>query len=207
MRAGDHRRVGLGHAELLEQPVHLRVGLQIHPGEQHAVLGQEVADAEGVRGVARADHAQAGEIGRLAQQLPAGDERLEDDVAQAGHWFRTCRRPRPRSRTLRNRRGRSPLTTAGVPVRCEMSPVNSPCRWTGDRLRRVAGVVDDLDLARLDDEELEQTITDVDEGFTIAISFRGYRCAVRQVGNLVLIEDRKSDGMEGVRPWQVTTRP
>ena len=80
--AGDHRRVRLGHAELLEQPVHLRVGLHVHPGEQHAVLGQEVADPKGVRGVARADHPQAGEVGRLAQELPPGDERLKNDVAQ-----------------------------------------------------------------------------------------------------------------------------
>ena len=70
------------HAELFEQLVHLRIGLQIEPGEQHAVLGQEVADAEGVLGVARADHAQAGEVPRLAQKLAAGDERLQDDVAQ-----------------------------------------------------------------------------------------------------------------------------
>ena len=59
---GDDRRVRLGDAELLEQLVHLRIGLQIEPGEQHAILGQEVADAEGVLGVARADHAQAGEF-------------------------------------------------------------------------------------------------------------------------------------------------
>ena len=69
------------HAELFEQLVHLRVGLQIQPGERHAVLGQEIADPKGVLRVARADHAQAGEVLRLAQELPAGDERLEDNVA------------------------------------------------------------------------------------------------------------------------------
>ena len=69
-------------AELLEQLVDLRVGLEVEPGEQHAVLGQEVADAEGVARVARADHAQARERARLAQQLPAGDEGLQDDVAE-----------------------------------------------------------------------------------------------------------------------------
>ena len=79
---GDHGRVGLGQPELLEQLVHLRVGLQVQPGERHAVLGQEIADPEGVLRVARADHAQAGEVPRLAQELPAGDEGLQDDVAQ-----------------------------------------------------------------------------------------------------------------------------
>ena len=80
--AGDHGRVGLGDAELPEQAVHLRVGLEVEPGEQHAVLRQEVADAEGVLRVARADHAQPGEVRRLPQELPPGDERLEDDVAE-----------------------------------------------------------------------------------------------------------------------------
>ena len=41
----------------------------------------------------------------------------------------------------------------------------------GDRLRHFAGVVEDFNLARLNKEKLEQTITDVDKGFTIAKCF------------------------------------
>ena len=66
----------------LSSSLHLRVGLQVQPGERHPVLGQEVADPEGVLRVARADHAQAREVPRLAQELPPGDERLQDEVAQ-----------------------------------------------------------------------------------------------------------------------------
>jgi len=68
----------------------------------------------------------------------------------------------------------------------------------GDRLWRIARVVEDFNLARLDKEKLEQTITDVNEGFTIAILFRGYGRAVRQLGDLVRIQDRKGDGMKGM---------
>ena len=68
--------------KLFEHLVHLRVALQIQPGEQHAVLSEEIADSKRVLRIVRADHAQASEVFRLAQHLPAGDERLEDDVAE-----------------------------------------------------------------------------------------------------------------------------
>ena len=54
--AGDDRRVSLGHVELLEHLVHFRIGFQVHPGEQHAVLGQEVTYAKGVGRVTRPDY-------------------------------------------------------------------------------------------------------------------------------------------------------
>jgi hypothetical protein len=54
--------VSLGaHAELLEEPRHARIGLEVEPREEDAVPGEEIADAERVARVARADHAQAGE--------------------------------------------------------------------------------------------------------------------------------------------------
>ncbi len=67
-----------------------------------------------------------------------------------------------------------------------------------ERLRRLAGIVEDFNLARLNKEKLEQTITDVDEGFIIAILFWGDGGAVGQLGNLVRIQDRKGDGMESM---------
>ena len=82
LRAHDDRRVGFGDAEMLEQLVDVRVRLEIDPGKEHEVLGQEVADAKRVRRVARADHAQARERARLAHQLTAGHECAQDDVAQ-----------------------------------------------------------------------------------------------------------------------------
>ncbi len=62
VRAGHNRRIGLRHAELLEHLIHLRVGLQIHPGEEHAVLGEKIAHAKRVRRITRPDHSQADEV-------------------------------------------------------------------------------------------------------------------------------------------------
>ena len=65
---------------MFEQLADLRVGFHVHPGEQRAVLGQEVPDTEGIGGVAGADQPEADEVRRLAQELPPGDECLQDDV-------------------------------------------------------------------------------------------------------------------------------
>src|SRR5208283_355434 len=54
---GDDWCVGLGDPELLEQLIHLRIGLQVQPGEPDPVPGQEIADPERVVRVTRADHA------------------------------------------------------------------------------------------------------------------------------------------------------
>ena len=86
---GDHGRVGLGQPELLEQLLHLRVGLQVQPGERHPVLGQEVADPEGVRRVARADHAQAREVPRLAESCRRAMNACRMTSPRSGWWFRS----------------------------------------------------------------------------------------------------------------------
>ena len=67
-----------------------------------------------------------------------------------------------------------------------------------ERFRRVAGIVEDLDLARLDDEEFENAIANRDEGFPVAAMSRRDRCAVGNLGDLVLIENRKGDGLKCV---------
>ena len=59
---GDHGCVGLSETELREDLLHLRIGLQVEPGEQHPILGEEIADAKSVLGVARTNHPQAGEF-------------------------------------------------------------------------------------------------------------------------------------------------
>jgi hypothetical protein len=74
--------LGFAHAELLEQPAHLGVILEIEPGERHLVLGQEVADAQGVPRKARADDAQAREGARLPQELTASDEGRPMDLGR-----------------------------------------------------------------------------------------------------------------------------
>jgi hypothetical protein len=79
---GDDRSLGRRQPEALQELVHLGVDLQVQPRERHPVGGQEVPDPKRVHGVPRADHAQAGEAARFAKELPAGDERLQDDVGQ-----------------------------------------------------------------------------------------------------------------------------
>ena len=97
---------------------------------RHAVLGQEIADAERVPRVARADHAQSREVRRLAQQLPPGDERLQDDVAERRALVEDSAQVVGRDLV-----GLAIALGDGgddrrAPVRCEMSPVNSPFLWT-----------------------------------------------------------------------------
>ena len=78
-------------------------------------------------------------------------------------------------------------------VACELAPT-----MDGNCLRGVAGVVKDFNLARLNHEKLEQTVTDVDEDFPIAILFGGDVGAVGELGNLAVVEDRKGDGLESM---------
>jgi hypothetical protein len=67
-----------------------------------------------------------------------------------------------------------------------------------DSLRRVAGIVEDFDLARLDDVELENAIANRDECLAIAAMSRRDGGAIGKLRDLVLIENRKGDGMECV---------
>src|SRR5262249_60591893 len=60
------------------------------------VAGEEGGDAERVGGRVRADHAQAGEAPGVAEELPAGDERPEDDVGEAWVLIQHCAQGRLR---------------------------------------------------------------------------------------------------------------
>jgi hypothetical protein len=163
----DHWRVGLGQTEVLEELAHLRVGLHVEPGEQGPVLGQEVAHPKGVRGIAGPDHPETDEVPGLAQELAPGDERLEDDVAQRGALIE--RRPERVARDLR-RLALAPGHGAddrGAPG--EMRDVTGELALPvdRDRLRTFAGMLEDLNLPGLDDEELEVPVADRDEDLPI----------------------------------------
>ena len=188
MAPGDHGRVGFGHPEMLEELTDLRVGLQVQPGERHPVLGQEVADPEGVLRIARADDAQAGEIPRLAQQLPPGDERLQDDVAQVRMIVQEM--PQGVGRDLVDfgiapSDGPDDRRAAGQlrHVACEL-----PGPEDRDGPRLFAGLVHDLDLAGLDDEETEVPVADLEELFPIRVALELRQRASLQRGHLVLVE-------------------
>ena len=94
--AGNHRRIGLRHSELLEQPVHIRVGFQIHPREQD----RDSSTGNRAPGTCPASS---------ASRSPAGPVKLGDSrrscrramnacrmiSLMVGHWFRTRRRALP----------------------------------------------------------------------------------------------------------------
>ncbi len=159
-----------------------------------------------VLGVARADHAQAGEVPGLAQELPAGDERLQDDVAQVGALVQD----------LAQGLGRHLVDLAVGPgdgardggaagqlrhVAGELArPVDR------DRLRCVAGLVHDLDLAGLDDEELIVPIADLEEFLSGLIPLASRRGAPRERRDLGLVEPREGHGLQIVGDHSVRGR-
>src|SRR5882724_1643217 len=191
---GDDRGVGRGHAELFEQPGHRRIIFQVEPGEEQAVAGQEVADAEGILGVAGAEDAEAGEVSRLAQELPAGDEGLQDDVGQI----------RRLTEDLPQGRGRHLVDLAvapgdGADHRRPAGQVRHvagelPGSMDGDGFRRLARFVHDLDLAGADDEELEIAIAGLDEPMPILIAPERGAGAVPEGGDLRFAELGEGDG-------------
>src|SRR5215470_11096740 len=67
-----------------------------------------------------------------------------------------------------------------------------------DSFRRVTGVVDDLDIARLDDEELEIPLACREENLPVAIELRSGSGAASQVGDLVFVQRGESYGLETV---------
>ena len=166
---GDHGGVVLAHAEPLQQLLHLRIGLEVEPRKWHPVLGQEFADTECVPGVARADHADAHELAGLAQELAAGDERLHDDVAQVGVVVDELAQGLgrhlvdfaiPPGDGIDDRRAARQLGHVAGEL---------PGPLDRDGPRGLPGFVHDLDLARLDDEELEVPVTDLEELFPIPV--------------------------------------
>ena len=82
LRANDDRRFGFGDAEVLEELIDVRIGLEVSPGEENQVLGQKIPDAERVGRIAGTDDAQSGEGARLAHELTTGHEGPQDDVAE-----------------------------------------------------------------------------------------------------------------------------
>jgi hypothetical protein len=65
-----------------------------------------------------------------------------------------------------------------------------------DGLRDVAGVINDFDLTRLDDMELEVSVADREECFSIPIGFRRDLETLAQFGDLGLIERREGNGLK-----------
>ncbi len=65
-----------------------------------------------------------------------------------------------------------------------------------ERLRRVAGVIDDLDLARLDDMEFEVSLTDRKECLPIPVRFRRGLKAPAQFGDLGFLQRGEGNGLK-----------
>lgn len=104
--------------------------------------------------VTRADHAQAGKASRFAQKLLPRDERLEDNVAQIRAPVQDVAKGFERHRVD---------FTIGLGEGCDDRRSARELRslageFAGlvndDDPRRISGLIADLDLTRLDDEEL-----------------------------------------------------
>ena len=78
------------------------------------------------RRITRPDHTQADEIWGLAQQLATGDKSLKNDVAQAGTLVQHMAQGFSRDFEYLAVARAMAVKIAGVPVKCEISPVNSP---------------------------------------------------------------------------------
>ncbi len=67
-----------------------------------------------------------------------------------------------------------------------------------DRLRLVAGVIDDLDLPGLDNDELEVLFPDRNDVFSVPVPAAPGISKAAELGNLALIKCREGDGLEVV---------
>ena len=198
MSASNHRRVRLGHPELLQHPIDLRIGLHVHPGEQNAVLGQEVADPKSVRRVARADHPQSREGGRLLQKLPAGDERLKNDVAQIRALVQEAAQGVTRNfNHLTGASGDSADHSRGAGQVGDFAgelalAMDDELFWL------VARQVENCDLTRLHDEELHVAVADSEQRLPILKRLGSGGSAAVQSRHLGLVKRREGNGLEAV---------
>ena len=136
-------------------------------------------------------------LARLAQELPAGDERLQDDVAQVRVVVQEL--PQGVGRHLVDFAiapgdGADDRRAAGQ-LRHVAGELPGPVDRDG--LRRLAGFVHDLDLARLDDEELEVAVADLEELFPVPVPLELRQGAAPQRGHLGLVELGEGDGTAG----------
>jgi hypothetical protein len=67
-----------------------------------------------------------------------------------------------------------------------------------DRLRLLAGVIDDLDLTRLDDMEFEVAVADRKQRLPVPIPLgcRAGTATAAELGDLGLVECRKGNGLK-----------
>ena len=130
------------------------------------------------------------------QELPPGDERLQDDVAQVGVVVQEL--PQGVGRDLVDLAiapgdGADDRRAAG-----QLRDVAGELPGAVDRdgLRRLAGLVHDLDLAGLDDEEVEVAVAGLEELFPVLEAPELRQRTAPQRGHLGLVELGKGDGVQ-----------
>src|ERR1700704_3041063 len=185
MRASDDGRVRFTYAKLLKNLMHYRVAFQIQPGKRHQVLRQKIANAKSIARVTRTDHAQTGELARLAHQLPACDERLQDEIAQLRILIqnlteRCLRYSIHFAIRLRDRANQFRATGQMPDVAGEAARAENP-----DRLRLIAGYIDDVDLTRLHDIEFRIAIARSKQCLSGTKLFRRRTCIATQFRDLL----------------------
>lgn len=81
-----------------------------------------------------------------------------------------------------------------------------PLLMEGDSFRRVTPLVQDLDAPRLDDEELEGGVADLDQDVPVGIALERRRGAAGQRGDLGVAQDGKGDAVQILRGHVSTSR-
>src|SRR5205085_2063834 len=137
-------------------------------------------------------------VGRLAQELPPGDERLQENIAHLGALIQDA--------SYGSARNLIDLTAS--PSDCaddrrhagQVRDISRklPLAMDGDPLRLVAREIDDLDFTRLDDEKLEVTVADGKERLPVLIESGHSSRAGAQSSDLGVVERRERDGLEVV---------
>ena len=132
-----------------------------------------------------------GERARLAHQLTSRHERAQDDVAEVRALIDDLLEAPARDRVdlaVAQRNGGEDRGRAGQ-VRDVAGELAAAVH--GDGGRRVARLVEDLDFAGADDEELEVAVADLNEHVAGGVVRERRRRAAAELGNLCVGQGRK----------------
>src|ERR1700730_221074 len=188
--------VGFAHSELLECFRNRRIAFQIEPGKQHAVLRQKIADTKSILRVTGTDSAQSDEPVQRTQQLPAGDERLQNDVAQLRILIQTLMQGLARQLVDFAIRLRDAAHHCRVPGQMSHVAGEVAGMMRGNGLWLVAGYIDNLNLARPNHEKLEVAIAGAKKRLARAKLFWRRPRVTSELRHLLFAQRRKRNRIE-----------
>jgi hypothetical protein len=133
---------------------------------------------------------------RLAHELAAGDERLHQEVAEVGALVQHLAQPVGRHRVDFRVAAGDGADDRRVAGQVGHVAGERPGPVDRERLRRVAGLVQDLDRAGLDDVEVEVAVAGLEEPLPVSKALGGRAGAAPQRGELGLVERGEGDGAQ-----------